>query len=194
MLGWGEGLMLFAGEQAALLQDMLAILQSQADEAAHRLAALPGDVLLAPDNLDGQYISPRGFRAYLADSYRTTAARAHAAGKPLLVHAGGPVRRLLPLLAECGVNAVEGVAPPPQGDASLAEARAASGPDLTLWGGIPQDLLTPIHSDVSFEAAVRRAAQEASEDPRAVLGIADRISVDSDFARLQAIGEILGSF
>ncbi len=74
-LGWGEGLMLFAGEQAPLLQEVLAILEAQAEEATRRLATMPGDLLLAPDNLDGQYISPRGFRAYLADSYRRTRRR-----------------------------------------------------------------------------------------------------------------------
>jgi hypothetical protein len=88
---------------------------------------------------------------------------------------------------------VEGIGPAPQSDATLAEARATSGPEFILWGGIPQDLLLDIHPRAEFEAAVRRAAQDAAGDPRAILGVADRVSVDSDFARLRAIAEILNT-
>jgi hypothetical protein len=186
-LGWGEGLMLFAGEEAETLNEMLGLLEDQAEQVARRLATLPGHLLQAPDNLDGQYISPRSFRAYLQESYRRTSAHAHGAGKPLLVHAGGPVRRLLPLLVESGVDGVEGVSGPPQSDATLAEARVAAGPNLTLWGGIPQDMLLPLHTEAEFEAAVRQAAAEVRNDPRMILGVADRVSVDSGLARLQAI-------
>ena len=141
MLGWGEGLMLLMGEGRPMLLEMLGLLEEKLAALTAQIAGLAGDVLLAPDNLDGQYISPRVFREQMAESYRRTAEAAHAQDKRLVVHAGGPVRRLLPLLAAAGVDVVEGVAPPPQSDATLAEARAAAGPDLILWGGIPQDLL-----------------------------------------------------
>ena len=42
----------------------------------------------------------------------------------------------LPLLAEAGVDGVEGIAGPPQSDITLAEARQLAGPGITLWGGI----------------------------------------------------------
>jgi len=193
ILGWSEGLILFAGEHAGILAEMLAILEAHAQEAAQRLTKLPGHVLFAPDNLDGQFVSPRSFRAYLQDSYRHTAEIAHAAGLPLIVHAGGPVRRLLPLLSGSGVDCVEGIAGPPQSDASLAEARTAAGPHLTLWGGIPQDLLVTVHSEADFQAAVRHAAQEAAGDQRVILGIADRVSVDSDPGRLGAVASLIRS-
>ena len=134
-------LMLLMGEGRPMLLEMLGLLEEKLAALTAQIAGLPGDVLLAPDNLDGQYISPRVFREQMAESYRRTADAAHAQDKRLVVHAGGPVRRLLPLLAAAGVDVVEGVAPPPQSDATLAEARAAAGPDLILWGGIPQDLL-----------------------------------------------------
>ncbi len=191
MLGWGEGLMLLKGEGAAVLQEMLGLLEERLAALADQLAALPGDVLLAPDNLDGQYISPRSFREYLGPSYRRSAETAHTHGKRLIVHAGGPARRLLPLLAEARVDMVEGVAPPPQGDASLAEARAAAGPDLMLWGGIPQDYLLAARDQSEFETAVSEAARQAAQDSRAVLGVADRVPVDADLDRLQAIPRLI---
>jgi hypothetical protein len=191
LLGWGEGLMLLMGEGRPILLEMLAALEEKLEALAVQIASLPGDVLLAPDNLDGQYISPRVFREQMAESYRRSSAAAHAQGKQLVVHAGGPVRRLLPLLAQAGVDAVEGVAPPPQSDATLAEARSAAGPDLILWGGIPQDLLLPEHDQAEFEAAVRDAAAQAAADGRMIVGIADRVPVGADIARLQTLARLI---
>lgn len=191
MLGWGEGLMLLMGEGRPILLEMVGLLEEKLAALTDQVASLPGDVLLAPDNLDGRYISPRIFRDQMAESYRRTAEMAHAHDKRLVVHAGGPVRRLLPLLAATGVDVVEGVAPPPQSDATLAEARAAAGPDLILWGGIPQDLLLPEHDEAEFAATVKDAAAQAAQDGRMIVGIADRVPVNADLARLQAMPRLI---
>ena len=194
LLGWGEGLMLLKGEGRPIILEMLALLEDKLAALTGEVAALPGDILLAPDNLDGQYISPRVFREQMAESYRRTAQSAHSQARRLVVHAGGPVRRLLPLLAETGVDVVEGIAPAPQGDASLAEARTAAGPSLILWGGIPQDYLLATRDPGEFEAAVREAARQAAEDDLAILGVADRVPVEADLTRLQVIPQLLSDF
>ncbi|MCX7708213.1 MAG: hypothetical protein N2204_09410, partial [Anaerolineae bacterium] len=190
LLGWGEGLMVLASHRD-VIQEMITALKNALDGLLNEVAGLPGDVLLAPDNLDGQYISPRYFREYMAAGYRHTADIARAAGKPLVVHAGGPVRRLLPLLAEAGGSSVEGGAGPPQSDATLAEARALVGPNLTLWGGIPQDFLLADRTWEEFEDAVREAAHHATGDDRIILGVADRVPVDAQWGRLKAIRDLL---
>ena len=190
-LGWSEGLMLFAGDGRPALLEMLAVLEDKEQALIEQVAALPGDLLLAPDNLDGQYISPRVFREHFAGSYRRTVEAAHRHGKPLVVHVGGPIRRILPLLAEAGVDGVEGIAGPPQSDATLAEARQLAGPEITLWGGIPQDLLQDIHAPEAFEAGVAEALRQAAGDSRMILGVADRVPVDAEFARLQALPGLL---
>lgn len=187
-LGWGEGLYYLAEPQ---VDEILAALQASLDRLVDQVAALPGDVLLSPDNLDGQYVSPRAFEQHLSAGYARTAKAAHRYDKPLVVHVGGPARHLLAPLAACGVDAIEGVAGPPQGNTSLAEARSLAGPDLTLWGGIPQDLLLPTHDQAAFEAAVWEAAQYAATDPRVLIGIADRVPVDADLARLRALPRLI---
>jgi hypothetical protein len=187
LLGWGDGLALLLGEGREALVEMLGLLEEKLQALVAQLAGLPGDVALAPDNLDGQYVSPRAFREFLAASYHRTADILHATGKPLVVHVGGPAKRLLPLLAATGVDAVEGVAPTPQGDVTLAEARAAAGPALTLWGGIPQDYLLAERTAAEFEQAVADAVAQAAGDPRIILGVADRVPVDADLGRLKAL-------
>lgn len=187
LLGWAEGLLLLRGEGWPLIEQMLATLEDKLQGLVRELAPLAADVMLAPDNVDGQYISPKTFRSHLFESYARTAAVLHESGRGLVVHAGGPMRRLLPLLAECGVDCVEGVAGPPQGDATLAEGRALAGPELTLWGGIPQDYLLDGRERDEFEAAVRQATREAREDGHAILGVADRVPAGALLDRLQAI-------
>ena len=189
VLGWGDGLLLWAGEGKPIILEILAILEEKLRNLVQAVADLPVPVVLAPDNLDGQYVSPRIFRDQFAASYRQTVAQLSPAGKSLVVHIGGTVRRLLPGLADAGVSALEGIAGPPQADATLTEARAATGPNVTLWGGIPQDLVLPAGDRVAFEAAAVEVIDQAGSDSRVVVGIADRVPVAADLDRLVWLAE-----
>jgi hypothetical protein len=194
MVGWGYGLTLLQGEGKHLVARILASLEGAAARLAEELVQLPGDLLLAPDNLDGQYISPRAFNEYLAPSYTATVDLARRCGRRLVVHLGGPGRRLIPLLAQSGVDSIEGIAGPPQSDADLAEAREVAGPGITLWGGIPQDLLVAEHDEAEFEAAVRQAVAHARADAsgRSIVGVADRVPVGAELNRLRRLADRMG--
>ena len=184
LLGWSDGLMLLGEPE---IQEMLELLETKLQAATREIAQLPGDVIFSLDNLDGQFISPRVFERNFAASYRTTMDALAVFGKPPVVHAGGPVSRLLKPLAESGVSGVEGVCGPPQGDATLAQARAAAGPNLTLWGGIPQDALTDAWTGDQFEQAVQLALEDARDDPRIILGVADMVPAVAELERLEAL-------
>jgi hypothetical protein len=188
LLGWGEGLMLL-GEP--VVHEILTVLEAKLQNLVDEVAHLPGHIIFAPDNLDGQFISPGAFKKYLAGSYRQTTNVLHQHKKRLLVHVGGPIRHLLAPLAETGVDALDGIAGPPQSDASLAQAREIGGTNLTLWGGIPQDFLLKTHDSAAFEAAVTQAFQEASSDRRMILGVADRIPVNTELSRIKAIPTLI---
>lgn len=190
LLGWSEGLM-FLGEPA--VAEINAILEDKLQALVQEAAQLPGIIVLSPDNLDGQFIPPATFREYLAGSYRQTAELLHRHDKQLVVHVGGPVKHLLLPLVEAGVDVIEGVCGPPQGNLSLAEARAIAGPNVTLWGGIPQDFLLDLHDRAKFEAAVRQAAAEVSGDGRLILGVADRVPTGADLSRLEAIPALIAA-
>jgi len=188
LLGWSKGLMLL-GEPA--VQKIVAVLEAKLQRLVEEVAQLPGEVVLSPDNLDGQFISPRAFEEHLVDSYRRTAEVLHGCAKRIVVHVGGPVKRILAPLAATGVDGVEGVAGPPQGDVSLTEARALAGSGLTLWGGIPQDFVLDTHDRDRFEVAVTQAVHDAGKDRRTILGVADRVPVDADLGRLEAIPAVV---
>jgi hypothetical protein len=186
LVGMSEGFMLLMEDPPAARQ-LVAVLEGKLQGFAHELTQLPGDLYYSPDNLDGQFVYPAVFADWLAASYETSTSIWAATARPLVVHAGGPVGQLLRPLAAAGVSGVEGIAPPPQSDASLKQARALAGPDLTLWGGIAQDFLLNTGSEADFEAAVAAAADEANQDPRSLLGVADRVPVDAVPTRLEAL-------
>lgn len=184
-LGWSDGLMLFF-EAQDLVDEMIAALEAQVQTLIREAVSLPGPVIVSPDNLDAQFISPAYFDQYLAGSYTRTADVLHAQGKQLMVGTGGYIRRLLPGLDQAGVDAVQGISGPPQSDATLAEARAAA-PNLTLWGGIPQDALYTDFPEADFEFMVRQAARDAAQDERTILGVADVVPVAADVNRLERV-------
>lgn len=190
-VGWGQGLLLLMGNERAPLLEIAAVLEDKLQNLVQRMAPLSADLALSPDNLDGQYISPKIFRDHLSASYRQTIGLLHSHDKSLVVHAGGRIGRLLPLLSQAGVDGVEGVAGPPQSDASLPEARKLAGPEMVLWGGIAQDLLIDPRTDEEFRAGVRQAARTALGTTDCILGVADRVPTTARLERLISIPSLI---
>ena len=173
-LGWSEGLLLFMEEEDRL-RVIVQTLEEKLADLERELAALAPDAVLLPDNLDGQFIPPAAFEQHLAPSYARAASTFRASGTAIVVHAGGPASRLLAGLAAAGVDCVEGICGPPQGDTPLADARKAAGKGMTLWGGIPQDAVLASCADSDFRSLAARAFETAEQDPDVVAGVADRV-------------------
>lgn len=185
-IGWTEGLMLLL-EAPDEIQGITDALETRYQALTTEIAALAPAVVLSPDNLDGQFVSPRLFELSMKASYARSAGILHGCGARLVVHVGGPVRALLPGLAGAGVDAIEGICGAPQSDAGIAEARAICGPGPTLWGGIAQDALLSSQGEQAFIAEVNRAIEESVADGNAIIGVADRVPVDALPARLVEI-------
>jgi hypothetical protein len=191
-LGWGAGLLMLVDYEEEV-DRLLAILDGKLQTLVERLSSHPGSILLSPDNLDGQYISPDLFERYLKQSYRRTSQTAEEAGKPLVIHVGGPMKHLLGGLSETGVDVVEGVSGPPQSDVPLPDARQIAGPDLTLWGGIPQDWLLETTPVEDFRAGIERVIGEGISDGNAILGVADRVPAAAEIDRLEMLQDLIGN-
>ena len=187
--GWSEGLMLMLEEPAVVL-GIADVLEEKLARLEEELPVAPGSLALSPDNLDSQFITPDAFAEHLSASYSRAASVLHRRGTGLVVHVGGPVLRLLPALAACGVDCVEGVCGPPQGDAPFADARRAAGPALTLWGGVAQDYLLPGRTEAEFTAAAAEAFAWADSDPAWVVGVADKVPTEAVPERLTLLARL----
>jgi hypothetical protein len=187
MLGWSEGLMLVMAEEDRLVE-MLEVMEDKRKKLIQNLAAdFRHSIFLAPDNLDGQFISPAAFKKHLESDYQKTCETLHRRDNYLWVHIGGISKHLLSLLADSGIDGLAGISGPPQSDAPLSEARKATGPDITLWGGIPQDYVMPMHDLSVLIESVEAAKAFAALDNRTIIGIADHVPVDAEFSRLKEI-------
>jgi hypothetical protein len=195
LLGWSDGLMLMMAEEDRLVE-LLGVMEEKRHELIQNLAAdFSHSIFLAPDNLDGQFISPASFKKYMESSYQKTCETLHRHENYLWVHIGGISKHLLPLLAGSGIDGLAGISGPPQSDAALPEARKATGPNITLWGGIPQDYVMPMHDVSVLIESVEEATAFAKIDNRTIIGIADHVPVDAEFSRLKEISKrINGSY
>ena len=187
-LGWTEGFMI-ALEAPEAVAEITAVLEEKYIALVRELAGGPAELFYAPDNLDGRFISPDTFAEALLPGYAETAETLHRAGKKLIVHAGGTLADLLPGLANAGIDVIEGVSGPPQGDTFLAEARRIAGPGPMLWGGLAQDYLLEGRTENEFRAAAREAFREARETPGTVFGIADRVPADALPERIRFLAD-----
>ena len=187
LLGWSDGLMLMMTEEDRLTA-LLGVMEGKRRELIQNLAAdFSHSIFLAPDNLDGQFISPAAFENHLESSYQKTCETLHRRGNFFWVHIGGISKHLLSLLAGSGIDGLAGISGPPQSDATLSEARKATGPDITLWGGIPQDYVMPMVDLSLLIDSVEAAKAFAEIDNRAIIGVADHVPVEAEFRRLKEI-------
>jgi hypothetical protein len=97
---------------------------------------------------------------------------------------------LLPGLADCGVDWVQGVCGPPQGDSTMEEARALCGSATVLWGGLAQDFLLESRTESDFENAARAAFSAAALDSRMIVGVADKVPNDALPGRLERLSQM----
>jgi hypothetical protein len=193
VLGWSDGLMLMMAEEDRLVE-LLEIMEEKRNALVRDLAVrFSRSIFLAPDNLDGQFISPAVFRSRLESSYQKTCETLHQNTSYLWVHIGGVSKHLLPLLAGSGIDGLAGISGPPQSDATLAEARTATGPNITLWGGIPQDYVMPQHDPAVLLESIEQVKAFAETDNRAIVGIADHVPADAEFSRLKEISDRFSS-
>ena len=120
--------------------DRLAARMSAKDEEALAIASRsPAEALWSAENLTGDIVGPEMFSRYHAPYYERAAETLRSRGKLYGVHMDGRLRSLKKVIGSTGMDFVEGFTPPPLGDLSLEEARAAW-PDKAIWLNIPGNL------------------------------------------------------
>lgn len=92
--------------------------------------------LMSMDNLDTAFHPPNYVERFCASFYEKAAELCHQHDSRLFIHACGHQRHNLKLIADLGVDGLEGVAFPPLGDVELDEAFELSGDRLIITGGI----------------------------------------------------------
>ncbi len=120
--------------------DRLAARMAAKDQEALAIASRsPAEALWSAENLTGDIVGPDMFSRYHAPYYERAVETLRPTGKLYGVHMDGRLRSLKKVIGSTGMDFVEGFTPPPLGDLSLEEARAAW-PDKAIWLNIPGNL------------------------------------------------------
>ncbi len=120
--------------------DRVAELLAQHEQAqldlVRQMAESGVPVMMAMDNLDTLFHTPRYVEQYSASFYEQASRICHEWGSLFFIHACGRQRANLKQIAALGVDGLEGVASPPLGDVELDEAFALTGDRFLLTGGL----------------------------------------------------------
>jgi hypothetical protein len=134
------------------------------------IAHAPGDVMCLRGLSDR--CGPGAFRKHVLPFLSKYASLIRAQGKVVCLKTTATrLSALKELIAETGVDVIDGFAPPPVGDLSIPKARAAWGERIVIWVDLPFSILCQ-----GYAVAHRYALDLIESDParRLVLGMTTR--------------------
>jgi hypothetical protein len=122
-------------------------------------------------SLSGIY-GPRQYEQHTLPFYQRYVPALKAAGKIPSLHAhNSNLSLFVALVRETGAPVVEAFTPPPVGDLSLADARAAWGPDTVIWVNFPETIFW-LGRQKTYDYTVDLLKQDAASG-RLVIGMTE---------------------
>jgi hypothetical protein len=158
------GLERFGGhlyDYADEVRDLYDALRANFRRTTEVVAAGPGRFVSNLENFTADSLGPRRYREFLLPVYNECFPLLHEAGKIVGCHYDGRTASCRHLIASAPIDLIESLTPPPEGDLTLAEARAVW-PDKLFWSNLNVALydLPPAELRQSVLARVAEAAPD----------------------------------
>jgi len=172
-----------------MVDKLMKLLHQVMLEDLEQVAAFDWPYVQFDDNLDGFITNPQLFEKYCLPYYQQYADILHGQGKKVGSHTDGDLKRLMPLLAECGLDVAESFSPSPLTSCTFDDAWDAwkeSGP--IIWGGIPSPLLEDHTPEEDLRAYIDHVLQTVADSP-IILGIGDMVMPNNSIDRVRYIAE-----
>ena len=143
-----------------LVERFAVILHAQTEAIAR---ALPGRLwrIFGPEYASPPYLQPSLFREYVCMYDAPMIASIQASGGYARLHSHGNLRLILDDIASMGVDALDPIEPPPQGDVELADVRRNYGKEMVLFGNLEMNDIEHLPSR-QFGEKVKRALDEGT--------------------------------
>ena len=126
--------------------------------------------------------------------FRPFAERMHERGKVLACHADADTSLLLDLIKRAGFDMAECFVTAPMVPVTLAEARAAFGKEVIIWGGVPSVMLCDPVSDRAFEEYMRDLFCTIAPGDAFILGVADNVMAEAKLERIERVSEMVQEY
>lgn len=185
--GMAEGVYLYPDRFEALLH----VLNEHHLRQAELAAAGPCEVIWFPESISAHVISPRLFQRYCLPVYSRAVPLVRGAGKLIFAHYDGSIRPYVDLLRDVDLSIIEAFTPPPMGDLTVAEAKAAW-PDKVIWVNFPGCLF--LESGRAIKAYTLDLLRESAPGGRLVIGCTEDYPPDQFEKTFTAVGQALAEY
>jgi len=151
----------------------------------------PARLLMHGHHLSSQMTPPPLFDRYILPYYQDMSPRFRDRGKVLALHGDNDTRAILSHIERAGFGMVECFATHPMVPTTLAEARAAWGDRVIIFGGVPSVILEEPFTDEQFEAYMDELFRTIAPGKAFILGVADNVMPGAKIERVRRITELV---
>lgn len=175
------------------LQELIAALDEQQQEVVKIAVDSPAQVIEFDGNYDGALTPPPIYRRYFLPAHQRLTQACHRAGKIVATHDDGRADGLMELIMASCFDVAEAFTPPPMTNIGIADARAAWGNNVAIWGGLAAVMFTQQFTEAEFDTHVWQALDE-SGGQGLVLGTGDNVPTDGSLERIQRVGRLVAEW
>ena len=115
----------------------------------------PAEAIIPVENTSSSLISPDVYRRLSLPQIADYVRIAHRHGKKVILHMCGLLRRLLPIVAQTGMDGWNAQTPPPVGDMTVEDTMGMMGEDFAILGGVLDESV--FQAPGAGKADIRRA-------------------------------------
>jgi hypothetical protein len=173
--------------------ERLLTLMTQRDKQVvwNLIADSPARLILHGVHFSSQMTPPPIFERFVLPYYQELSALLHSRDKTLCLHGDNDTRQILGHIERAGYDMVECFVTHPMVPTTLAEARAAWGNRVIIWGGVPSAILEEPYTEEQFEAYVKELFCTIAPGEAFILGVADNVMPGSKIERVRRITEMV---
>ncbi|PTX94379.1 hypothetical protein [Opitutus sp. ER46] len=151
---------------------LYAALLKQFRQISEVVAKGPGRYLSNLENFMANTLGPKRYAEFHVPVYEECFPILHAAGKLIGCHYDGQLAVCRDLIAQAPIDLIESLTPPPEGDLTLAEARAAW-PNKLFWSNINVGCYELPEAQLR-ELVLKRAAEAAPDGRRLAFEVSEQ--------------------
>ena len=130
--------------------------------------------------------SPRIWKEVFAPQLKEMTSAVHKAGGTVNLYDDGKCMGIIELLAECGIDVLQTLTPPPVGDVDLAEVKRRIGDRVCLMGYVDLLYVIQMGTPELIDRTVKQAIETAAPGGGFILGTSDSIRDGTPFENVQA--------
>ena len=180
----------FYNDHRMQLRALAEILEQFFDDALKLHLDSPAEAVMWGQNFDDTITYPSYFQKELVPWIRKLGAAFAENNQILSCHCDGEMTGLIDLIGESGMHVADAVCPYPMTKVKNEEFYYRWHDKLTIFGGIPSNILIPaVTGEDEFEAFVDNLFKAIVPGRRFILGVSDMVPPNADFKRLVRIAE-----